>query len=392
MASLNVIGLTTTMLPSNGTDIMVNKEMQVETVIVILWISGGVLLIALIILLACILRTNKKGRRRSNPLRPGVFRVLESANGGVNPSYTSYDEIWTWIPVVRGDEASCPPRQETSRNVTISPASTSLASNLEPPPYSVAISTPSRPHSIPRYSSAAMAVSTATTSSYGNPVSNIASTVSISADRSGQTIVNSCSPVISSHAQRGRHHTSHNAQITSTSGHIFTSTPISSPRINQRVMGRNEPIRNPVINSNHGNSTCSQFERNQRPQSCYEHPNDDVRSPLPNRRSLFGEDPTRLYSNRDRIHRNDIPTASPCQGNTQVETPPFTYDPEEGVYSYLAGSIGRRIWCDIPPSLLDEDGPPPYTRNADLRSREYYQRRPRTDRPAPLVRLEYDYF
>lgn len=71
MASLNLVGLTTTMLPSNGTDIIVNKEMQVETVIVILWISGGILLIALIILLACILRTNKKGRRRSNPLRYG---------------------------------------------------------------------------------------------------------------------------------------------------------------------------------------------------------------------------------------------------------------------------------------------------------------------------------
>ncbi|XP_076082183.1 uncharacterized protein LOC143052909 isoform X1 [Mytilus galloprovincialis] len=382
-------GLTTTMLPSNGTDIIVNKEMQVETVIVILWISGGILLIALIILLACILRTNKKGRRRSNPLRPGVFRVLESANGGVNPSYTSYDEIWTWIPVVRGDEASCPPRPETSRNVTISPASTSIASNLEPPPYSVAISTPSRPHSIPRYSSAAIAVSTATTSSYGNPVSNITSTVSINGDRSGQTIVNSCSPVISSHSQRDRHHIAlRNAQNTSNSGQIFTSTPISSPRINQRIMGGNEPIRNPVINSNHENTTTSQIDRARRPHSCYEQPN-DVRSPMPSRRSLFGPEvnlnPTRVCSSRDRIHRNDIPTSSSCQGNAQIETPPFTYDPEEGVYSYLAGGLGRRIWCDIPPSLLDEDGPPPYTRNADLRSREYYQRRPRTDRPAPMA-------
>lgn len=68
MASL-VVAITTTMLPSNGTDIIVNKEMEVETVIVILWISGGILLVALLVLLGCILRTNKKGRRRPNPLR-----------------------------------------------------------------------------------------------------------------------------------------------------------------------------------------------------------------------------------------------------------------------------------------------------------------------------------
>jgi len=64
-----VVAVTTTMLPSNGTYIIVNKEMEVETVIVILWISGGILLVTLLVLLGCILRTNKKGRRRSNPLR-----------------------------------------------------------------------------------------------------------------------------------------------------------------------------------------------------------------------------------------------------------------------------------------------------------------------------------
>lgn len=69
LTSIHISGMTTTMLPSNATDIVANEEMKVETVIVILWISGGLLLIALLILLACILRTNKKGRRRSNPLR-----------------------------------------------------------------------------------------------------------------------------------------------------------------------------------------------------------------------------------------------------------------------------------------------------------------------------------
>jgi hypothetical protein len=41
----------------------------------------------------------------------------------------------------------------------------------------------------------------------------------------------------------------------------------------------------------------------------------------------------------------------------------------------------------MPPSLMDEDCPPPYTRDDDgLRSSEYYQRRARSDRPAPIVR------
>jgi hypothetical protein len=111
---------------------------------------------------------------------------------------------------------------------------------------------------------------------------------------------------------------------------------------------------------------------------------------LPNRRSLYevgcpNQIETRELQNR--IHRNDQMPVDAGQTHSRQQIPAFTYDPEEGIYSYLAGSLGRRIWCDIPPSLMDEDGPPPYTRDADgLRSREYFQRRARSDRPAPIVR------
>ena len=111
---------------------------------------------------------------------------------------------------------------------------------------------------------------------------------------------------------------------------------------------------------------------------------------MPNRRSLYevgcpNQIETRELQNR--IHRNDQMPVDAGQTHSRQQIPAFTYDPEEGIYSYLAGILGRRIWCDIPPSLMDEDGPPPYTRDADgLRSREYFQRRARSDRPAPIVR------
>lgn len=44
----------------NGTNIIVRDEVKIETVIIILWVAGGVLLMTLLILLVCILRKNKK--------------------------------------------------------------------------------------------------------------------------------------------------------------------------------------------------------------------------------------------------------------------------------------------------------------------------------------------
>ena len=40
-----------------------NAGLQIDTVVIILWSTGGVLLLTLIILMACILRSHKKGRR-----------------------------------------------------------------------------------------------------------------------------------------------------------------------------------------------------------------------------------------------------------------------------------------------------------------------------------------
>lgn len=301
--------------------------------------------------------------------RPGVFRVLDSQNGGVNPSYTSYDEIWTWIPVVRGNEDTCQPRQETSRNITISPAATSLASNLEPPPYSVAISTPAR-HNAPSHFSSVTSVSTASPAVYGNTVSSISTITSVPNIHPG-SFGNQNRPQSSVPGNRqsildggGREVVARSQR--SAPCHMVTSTPIQSPRVSHRQ----QPIRE--VYSGNGRST------NQNHPTTF-HGQCDVRSPLPNRRS-YHEDGGFAVT-RSQESRNG--------GNTRtVTTRPtsFTYDPDEGVYSYRAGNMGRRIWCDIPPSLMDEDGPPPYTRQTNIASQEYYQRRPLTDRPAPIVR------
>ncbi|XP_033724962.1 uncharacterized protein LOC117314959 isoform X2 [Pecten maximus] len=150
-----------TMSPFNSTDIIVNKkEMKIETVIIILWASGGVLLLVLMMLLVCILKTNRKvhGRRES----PNVFRVgldpNESRGGGVNPAFTNYDEIWTWIPVIRGNQSECANECEQgsgSRDNNTAASNEALSRNLEPPPYSVAITTPSYPPGGATYTTAA---------------------------------------------------------------------------------------------------------------------------------------------------------------------------------------------------------------------------------------------
>jgi hypothetical protein len=86
--------------------------------------------------------------------------------------------------------------------------------------------------------------------------------------------------------------------------HNLTSTPRQSPLPAQRrVSGVTVPIASPIRNSNLRNTIP---DERQRPNSCYQ--NRDVRSPLPNRRSLYevgcpNQIETRELQNR--IHRND---------------------------------------------------------------------------------------
>ena len=51
------------------------------------------------------------------------------------------------------------------------------------------------------------------------------------------------------------------------------------------------------------------------------------------------------------------------------------YHADQGLYSFVSSEGGRRAWCDIPPSLLNEDGPPPYTPAPDYPGRHHDTRR-----------------
>ncbi|KAL4216666.1 hypothetical protein ACF0H5_024389 [Mactra antiquata] len=83
-------------------------ENEVESVIIILWIAGGLLLITLLILIGCILKTHKKQRNtRQGSIRCPTQGQGHPRHGGVNPTFTSYDEIWTWIPVVTENSDNC---------------------------------------------------------------------------------------------------------------------------------------------------------------------------------------------------------------------------------------------------------------------------------------------
>lgn len=113
----------------NGTNIIVRDEVKIETVIIILWVAGGVLLLTLLILLVCILRNNKKTGAQcgtgSHMLRIDPRRA-NPRDGRLNHGYSNYDEIWTWIPIIRGTEGDC------SRSTVYA---TPSSNDLQPPSY-----------------------------------------------------------------------------------------------------------------------------------------------------------------------------------------------------------------------------------------------------------------
>ncbi|KAK3094674.1 hypothetical protein FSP39_004800 [Pinctada imbricata] len=134
------------MIQTNGTDVTAHDEMRIETVIIILWAAGGVLLMILLILLVCILKNNKKSSGICVPRERNVLRIIDRSHmprdGRDNHGYSNYDDIWTWIPIIRGGGDTCTRAGPDSRVFTTT-SSNIITENMQPPPYSVAISTPS---------------------------------------------------------------------------------------------------------------------------------------------------------------------------------------------------------------------------------------------------------
>lgn len=87
--------------------------------------------------------------------------------------------------------------------------------------------------------------------------------------------------------------------------------------------------------------------------------------------------------------RHSVPMPTPTTGSarTSATTTTARYQIEDGMYSYRTGTNGRRVWCDVPPCLIDEDGPPPYTPYPDYpRSERSSASSQNQNGQAPLMR------
>ncbi|XP_062606777.1 uncharacterized protein LOC134268526 isoform X2 [Saccostrea cucullata] len=326
----------------NGTGIIVRDEVKIETVIIILWVAGGVLLMTLLILLVCILRNNKKtGAQCANGSR--VLRIdprrANPRDGRLNQGYSNYDEIWTWIPIIRGNEGECP-----RSSVYATPTS----NDLQPPPYNEVVG---NTDTLPAAANAQTTTRTPemTPIRPGNPVSNLFSATNrspelVTSTASSEVVVTQTSEQIS---QNPRVLAVHNSD----------SVPRHSPSAASTNIVEN------VSQSSQRLPSDSNLSDNYIDRNCVSRQNIRTRN----------YDYPYLARARDRTEStaNSVPTATENQDHYQD----VIYHPEQGLYSFVRNEGGRRAWCDIPPSLLNEDGPPPYTPAPDYPGRHHNTRR-----------------
>ncbi|KAH3873147.1 hypothetical protein DPMN_036374 [Dreissena polymorpha] len=115
-----------------------SPETEAQVILIVLWVSGGVLLLSLIVLLTCILRNHRKQRR--DGAQNQSIAAGQPRQGSVNPTFSNYDEIWTWIPIVTGNSGNC--RSHVNpivRNAVANNRNRELLNNLRLPTYSEAI-------------------------------------------------------------------------------------------------------------------------------------------------------------------------------------------------------------------------------------------------------------
>lgn len=353
-----------------------------------------------------------------------VFRIGDPAQprGGVNPAFTNYDEIWTWIPVVRGNQEDCVNECEQAtgnRENNTAASSEALSRTLEPPPYSVAITTPSYPPGGATYTTATRS---SESSRYLYSVSNEAShvpssncasshittcTTSISRPIVSSSV--SVSNIVSASGERGHNSNVSNNIRQKNDSNIGKTNEIEHSRNAQRTWDVRDPWRRPevtrpdvaMVTDTESHMRGRQSRDMARPRT---HILRDVRSHIT---SSISDDITYAFPTEHSANscHDDIESIYPelfgneasVLAHAQRMRREFVYDADAGLYSFTTESNGRRVWCDIPPSLLDEEGPPPYTpapdypvnRNRQQRRRE--RSRPKAhnsvnDRPAPIVR------
>ncbi|KAK3598014.1 hypothetical protein CHS0354_042369 [Potamilus streckersoni] len=322
-ASLNSTSMLS-ILPEN------QGPFHIDSVIIILWGLGGVLLVTLIVLMGCVLRAHKKGR---HPLhaRQGLFYTRTSGacppHGGVNPSFTSYDDIWTWIPVIT---------QNTCVNGNINPAEQDTdggqGNTTIPPTYDEAINEQSNRTEISAPLNRQMT---------STPIEHHYETIQVRE--------------ISANPRMPNPMTNVNSNVPNTNPRSSALRPsVQSPLPNRSVQPSTDQ------NERHGRSLLQQEthdseshnERRSSYRIYHQYPRSDQRHS------------ERIYEGQNRADRNLR----------------FTHS-DSSMFTYYTGHNGRRVYCDVPPSLYDEDGPPPYS-----------HRHTRNVRNAPVVRMDYNYF
>jgi hypothetical protein len=255
-------------------------------------------------------------------------RRANSRDGRLNHGYTNYDEIWTWIPIIRGNEGECP-----RTSVYATPSS----NDLQPPPYNEVVG------------SSATHAPTTTPSPHENTTNSQIQVSSFSATNqmSNNVLVNRTHE---ENAPNPRTCISvRNEQTTSVHNSEIIPGAASSNNAESELQSRLQTERN-CVNSGAERNSVTRL------------------TGIGNSNSLQHLARARDWTGSN---ANNIPSVS----DTPDHYRDVIYHPEQGLYSFLRSEGGRRAWCDIPPSLLNEDGPPPYTPAPDYPGRHHNTRR-----------------
>ncbi|KAL5020088.1 hypothetical protein ScPMuIL_002980 [Solemya velum] len=361
---------------ANSTLTIDEEEVEIETVIVILWVSGGFLLITLVSLLACILRSHKKARNLRNQRDNRNIEAGRLRNGGINPAFTSYDEIWTWIPVMRGDRADCTAQIEPTALQRTTVSSTTPGNRpLRPPSYHEA------------------------TSSNNSQMPNIRPDCSVS------TIAQLCANINSPSASR-RVTSTQQTEVPRDANNASRRPASNTPSNAQHASSATESNRRHVTRVDVPSLSVHVSPRDRTPRPNVPRPNVTGRNnrnrPCQLQRYTRINDPSSSQTTTQTTsvalssrHRAPMPTPqNATNASASTTTANNTrYQMEDGMYSYRTGTNGRRVWCDVPPCLIDEDGPPPYTPYPDYpRSERSSVSSQNQNGQAPLMRLDYEYF
>lgn len=282
---------------------------------------------------------------RSHMLRIDPRRA-NPRDGRLNHGYSNYDEIWTWIPIIRGTEGDC------SRSTVYA---TPSSNDLQPPSYNEVVGS-SAPRPAAASSQSVVRQPGMTATHPHNPVS-----ISISATLPPVPIASTREVVVSqTQEEPSLQNTCHSVTVRNPQAAVRGADSDQNAASSSTEHRRNTDNRNQIqqdSQSVRGRLQDNDFDRNNT-----------------TRQNVRARNYNSPYLARA---RNQTGTNASASRATDIEDDyrDVIYHPDQGLYSFTTSEGGRRAWCDIPPSLLNEDGPPPYTPAPDYPGRHHNTRR-----------------